>query len=196
MTTHKTVFDNDFSIEKADEVYSYQTDLTKKLDKFDKPFDQQTINEIVLWKINRYALISDQALELLNKIDPKSTELDSYLTTEILKALLQTKGIQLPMASTILRFKNKNVYQIIDQRVYRMINSDKKLKLNLYQNDKNLAEQVELYLNYLSDLRIICSKQNIPFEKIDRILFVADKRINKKIPLDNYSTKAHKIHEE
>ncbi|HNW54161.1 MAG TPA: hypothetical protein PKN21_07825, partial [Bacteroidales bacterium] len=114
----------------------------------------------------------------------------------ILKALLQTKGIQLPMASTILRFRNKNVYQIIDQRVYRIINSDKKLKLNLYQNDKNLAEQVELYLNYLSDLRIFCSKQNKPFENIDRILFMADKRINKEIPLDNYSTKADKSHEE
>ena len=196
MTTHKTVFDNDFSLEKADEVYSYQPALTNKLDKFDKPFDQQTINEIVLWKVNRFALISDQTLELLNKIDPKSTEIDIDLTTKILKALLQTKGIQLPMASTILRFRNKNVYQIIDQRVYRIINSDKKLKLNLYQNDKNLAEQVELYLNYLSGLRIFCSKQNKPFEKIDRFLFMADKRINKKIPLDNYSTKADKSHEE
>jgi len=156
MTKHRTVFDNDFKIEQADSEYDYQLELTSKLDKFERPFDQQIINEIVLWKVNRFAFLTDQTLELLNKIDPKSTELNISLTTELLKALLKTKGIQLPMASTILRFRNKNVYQIIDQRVYRIINRDKKLKLNLYPNDKNLTEQIELYLNYLSDLRIKC----------------------------------------
>lgn len=128
MTTHRTVFDNDFKLEQADSLYDYQPDLTTKLDKFDKPFDQQTINEIVLWKVNRFAFLTDQTFDLLNKIDPKSTRLNISLTTEILKALMHTKGIQLPMASTILRFRNKNIYQIIDQRVYRIINKGKKTR--------------------------------------------------------------------
>jgi len=192
MRKHRTIFDSDFKIEQADNEYDYQRKLTDKLDKFEKPFDQQIINEIVLWKVNRFALLTDQTLELLNEIDPKSTELNINLTTELLKALLLTNGIQLPMASTILRFKNKNVYQIIDQRVFRIINPDKKLKINLYPNDKNLTEQIELYLKYLSDLRINCLKHDIPFEQADRILFMADRRINKNIPLDNYSTKTDK----
>ena len=192
MATHKTVFDSDFKLEKDDHLYDYQDDLTTKLDKLNNPFDQQIINEIVLWKVNRFASPTVQTLDLLNQIDSKSTDLDINLTTEILKALLKTKGIQLPMASTILRFKNKNVYQIIDQRVYRIIYKDKKLKLNTYLNDKNLTDQIELYLKYLTDLKSICSSINIQFDKADRILFMADRRINKNIPLDNYSSNVAK----
>lgn len=186
MTTHKTVFDTDFKLEQEDSNYHYQPDLTTKLDKLNTSFDQQTINEIVLWKVNRFASLTDQTFELLNKIDPNSTELDISLTTEILKALLQTKGIQLPMASTILRFKNKNIFQIIDQRVYRVIYKDKKLKLSTYLNDKNLLDQVKIYFDYLTDLKKVCVNLNIQFEISDRILYEADKRINKNIPLDNY----------
>lgn len=43
------------------------------------------------------------------------------MAEEILRKLLMTPGIRLPMASTILRFKNPNVYQIIDQRAYRFL---------------------------------------------------------------------------
>jgi len=189
MKSHKTVLDNDFKLEQADSLFNYQAELTTKLDKLNNPFDQQTINEIVLWKVNRYAALTDQTLELLNKIDTNSTKLDIDLTTKILKALLKTKGIQLPMASTILRFRNKNVYQIIDQRVYRIIYKDEKLKLKSYLNDNNLKEQIDLYLKYLTDLKTICVKFEIDFAVADRILFMADKRINKDIPLDNYSTR-------
>ncbi len=94
------------------------------------------------------------------------------------------------MASTILRFKNRNIYQIIDQRVFRIIYIDKKLKLKAHPSEKNLNSQIDLYLQYLKDLTEICEKLKIPFEKSDRILYMADKRINKDIPLENYSTKA------
>lgn len=186
----KTVFDIDFTFEQSDNLYNYQLDLTAKLDGMNRPFDQQIINDIVLWKVNRYALLSDYSFELLNKIDYKSVDIDINLTIEILKDLLKTKGIQLPMASTILRFKNKNIYQIIDQRVYRIIYMNKKLKLNTYLSDKNLTTQIDLYLKYLTDLKAICCKHHIPFANADRILYMADRRINKDITLDNYSNKA------
>ena len=136
MTTHKTIFDKDFQIEKADLEFDYQKDLTAKLDKTECLFDQEMINEIILWKVNRYASIDDETLKLLNDIDTNSTTIDIEKTKKILKTLIQKKGIQLPMASTILRFKNKYIYQIIDQRVYRIIYKDEKLKLKTYSNEK------------------------------------------------------------
>lgn len=90
------------------------------------------------------------------------------------------------MASTILRFRNKNIYQIIDQRVYRIIYKEKKIKLTQYLNDTNKNMQIELYLQYLKDLHKVCSQFNIPFNNSDRILFMADRRINKGYKLDNY----------
>lgn len=189
MKTHKTVFDKDFQIVLADNEFDYQKDLTTKLDKTTTIFDQAIINEIVLWKVNRYAQIDDNTLKLLNDINPKSKKLDLEKTKNILKVLIQKKGIQLPMASTILRFRNKNIYQIIDQRVYRIIYKDKKLKLKTHLSDKNLNDQIDLYIQYLKDLTEVSEKFKIPFNKSDRILFMADKRINKNISLENYSTK-------
>ena len=193
MTTHKTVFDNDFQVVESDKEFTYQTTLTAKFDKGMSIFDQEVINEIVLWKVNRYAVVDEDTLKLLNNIDSNATKLDGEMTRIILKALLKNKGIQLPMASTILRFKNKNIYQIIDQRVYRIIYKDDNLKLKTHINEKNLNDQVDLYLKYLKDLRNACEKNKIPFDKSDRILFMADKRINKNVLLENYSNKTKNI---
>lgn len=189
MTTHRTVFDDDFKIVSEDNEFDYQKELTEKLDNHKEPFDQALINEIVLWKVNRYANVHSDTLKLLNDMDPNSKDLDTEKTKKILKKLIQEKGIKLPMASTIMRFRNKNIYQIIDQRVYRIIYQDKKLELKTHLNEKNLNEQVDLYIKYLKDLRCVCEKLDIPFCDSDRILFMADKRINKIISIDNYSAK-------
>jgi hypothetical protein len=42
--------------------YSFQPILTDKLDSNKSVFDQATINEIVLWKVNRYAEVSNDSL--------------------------------------------------------------------------------------------------------------------------------------
>jgi hypothetical protein len=84
MTSHKTVFDNDFQIVETDNGFDYQTLLTPKLDKLDTIFDQNVINEIVLWKVDRYAQIEDEVLNLINQIDVCSKELDFDLTKRIL----------------------------------------------------------------------------------------------------------------
>lgn len=168
----KSIKDQDFQLEDSDYTFPYQADLTPKLDILNVPFDQGTINEIVLWKLNRYSEPGKETLNLLNQINPESREMDETLTKEVLSRLLATKGIQLSMASTILKFKNKYIYQIIDQRVYRIIYQEKP------KTSANLSRQIDLYLKYLVDLRQESAVLNIPFEQADRILYMADKRVN------------------
>lgn len=86
--------------------YTYQTDLTKELTDFSGDFTQEVINEIVLWKVNRYCKIPIEAQSLLNEIGKEDRDLNADKTKIILRSLLAVKGIRLPMASTILRFKN------------------------------------------------------------------------------------------
>ncbi|WP_164674105.1 hypothetical protein [Maribacter litoralis] len=183
---HKTVFDKDFKILDSDNEFDYQTELTKKLDSDSSDFDQNKLNEIVLWKVNRYAEFNDKLIYELNSLNPNDRQIDLEKTKRILKMLLKTKGVQLAMASTILRFRNPKIYQIIDQRVYRIIYDGQELNLSSYLSDKNIDNQIELYLKYLTDLKQVCSDFKIDFTKADRILFMADRRVNKKHKLRNY----------
>ena len=156
--------------------YSYQGLLTPKLDDLDGEFDQDIINEIVLWKVNRYALIEPGTLDLLNRVKKEDKVLNEEFTREILFQLLGKgqKGIRLAMASTILRFKNPNVYQIIDQRVYRFIYGEEWT----YQAS-GIDEQIKIYLDYLEKLHEVCEEKNIHFSEADRILYMMGKKWNK-----------------
>ena len=162
------------------EEYSYQDLLTPNLDRLNGDFDQQVINEIVLWKVNRYAQIEPETLALLNQIKKEDQVLDNELTRRILSDLLgkDHKGIRLAMASTILRFKNPNIYQILDQRVFRFI-FGRDLKYSL----TNIEEQIELYFEYLEKLKEVCKQYKIDFKEADRILYMMDKKHNKEIKL-------------
>lgn len=182
----KTIFDSDFQISFNDFDFNYQKSLTSKLDSDIDNFDQNKLNEIVLWKVNRYAQFNDKLIKMINSIDRNGLEINEDKTRLVLNELLKTNGVQLAMASTILRFRNPNIYQIIDQRVYRTIYKNKTLDINTYPSDKNLNFQIDLYIKYLIDLKEICLSFNIPFEKSDRVLFMVDKRINKKEKLKNY----------
>ena len=164
--------------------YDYQSELTSKLDGLDTDFDQNTINEIVLWKVNRYVSLDTKTIELINGIK-NDAQLNEELTRKILRRLLETKGVRLAMASTILRFRNPKIYQIIDQRVYRFIYGEE-LKYPLNDIDK----QIEIYLDYLQKLKEVCEKYNIMFEKADRIFYSMDKIHNKSIPLNGYSNRS------
>lgn len=174
----KTIFDIDFNSEEIE--FDYQSKLTRRLDIHSGDFDQSIINEIVLWKINRYAELNEPALDLLNQINKRSKKINIELTKKVLEALLNTKGIKLPIASTILRFKNPKLYQIIDQRAYRFIYK-KELKI-----PNKTAGQIDLYLDYLSKLREVCTDYNIPFHHSDRILYSLDKKHNKNDKLKGY----------
>lgn len=178
-----TISKND--LEPNDWNYDYLPQITPMLDSYDGDFDQVIVNKIVLWKVNRYPIVHDDILQQLNCIKKTDVSISPVAVKTLFLKLLSCHGIQLPMASAILRFKNPKLFQIIDQRVYRVIYG-KKIKLPGSYNINNREKLADLYLQYLKDLRNKCEELSIPFEKADRILWMADKRINKDKPLDNY----------
>lgn len=175
----KTIFDIEITNEDLHNVnYKYQLELTSKLDGLDDDFNQEIINEIVLWKVNRYSFLDDETFSVLNKINKVDLVLDIELTTEILTKLLNTKGIQLAMASTILRFKNPNIYQIIDQRVYRFVYG-----VEMPKYFSSIKKQIDFYIEYLQKLKQVCIEKGIHFNLSDRIIYELDKLHNKEIKI-------------
>ena len=172
----KTIYSPDFNL--SDENYNYQDELTKELDLYREDFDQNHINKIVLWKINRYAKLNEETIQLINSISPVEQSIDKEKTKKVLSALLKISGIGIPMASTILRFRNPHVYQIIDQRAYRILMGEE-LKLSVTKMDEN----IKIYLDYLEKLRAFCFSVGKNFEEADRFLYEKDKKLNKGIKI-------------
>ena len=81
------------------------------------------------------------------------------------------------MASTILRFKNPSIYQIIDQRVYRVIYG-----VDMPSVTKK-EEAIEFYHKYLTKLKAVCKNYKIDFYESDRILYALDKKINSDVKI-------------
>lgn len=164
-------------------VYNYQSELTSKLDKLDTGFNQDIINEIVLWKVDRYAAVDNETLNLINQIKKDDTQLNPELTSAILLRLLskEQKGFRQPMASTLLKFKNPKIYQIIDQRVFRFLYG-KVLKYS----KTNINEQITIYLDYLQKLKDVCTEYSIKFETADRVFYTMDKNHNPDEKLNGY----------
>ena len=169
----------------TDSRFDYQPVLTKNLDDHAGDFNQALINEITLWKVNRYPLISSDIFADLNQIKKTDRRFNRLKVKNLLLRLFACHGVQLPMASTYLRFKNPALFQIIDQRVYRAIYG-KELDLPGAYNTANQKRLVTIYFAYLCALRKKCTELGIPFDQSDRILFNADKRINKGQKLNNY----------
>lgn len=155
----------------------YQTELTAKLDKGINEFNQYILNEIVLWKVNRYSKLDSSLFDRLNRLD-EITNKDEL--KNLISELIGQKGIGLPMASTILRFLNPERFQIIDQRAFRVIYGRRLI------TPKPKEDQANLYLEYLDKLKQICKENSIPYLKADRILYYIDRGENKEIKLSNY----------
>jgi hypothetical protein len=111
---------------------------------------------------------------------------------DLLRDLLHVNGIGLPMASTIFRFINPEVFQIVDDRAHRAIKPflpdgfkvrypktkppiDKKKRWQNY-----LKKSCDRYFAYLDTLRKH-SSANFPFRMADRILYQVDIMNEKKI---------------
>jgi thermostable 8-oxoguanine DNA glycosylase len=159
----------------ADKEYSYQTHLTQKLDSHSGDFSETTLLEIALWKTNRYPTTTQDLLDDINDLRKIYSE---QRARNLLLKLLDLKGFDLPMASTVLRFAVPDQLQIIDQRVYRFITDKDCLKIPY-----NVDQKVDLYFNYIERLKNICNDYDIPFSKADRILYQLDKIHNKDIRL-------------
>lgn len=162
--------------------YTYQPELTARLDRL-QPEDLTTevFYEIVLWKLSRFPQLSTDLLTEIKevaKLEPK----EHRKATKQLRALLRTPGVALPMASTVLRFLNPNVFQIIDDRVYRIIHPGKaKYPIKpLKLNEKYLTTSESIYFAYLDALHEQACEQ-LPFKDADRILYQLDIKLGNKI---------------
>ncbi len=159
------------------EEYHYQPNLTKKLDNIGKTsLTQEMLNEIVLWKVNRYVSLSVQLVDQLDKLINLNYGEHNKAESALI-SLLNTKGIDLPMASTFMRFRNPRVFQIIDKHAYRAV-TDKKYPL--YSNSSN-DKKIRLYFDYLDLVIELCKKRGLKFETIDRLLYIFDKCKNGKL---------------
>ncbi|MCK4904919.1 hypothetical protein KAS42_01560 [bacterium] len=157
--------------------YKYQAELTKQLDNLDDiDFTQRLVNEIVLWKINRYVSINDEILSKLIKLKTL-TNGKHRERKESLELLLQTHGIDLAMASTILRFRNPRAFQIIDKHAYRAI-YDKSYPLH---STTPVNRKIDVYFDYLDKLIELCKTRGLEFQTVDRLLYVFDKEVNRKL---------------
>jgi hypothetical protein len=163
--------------------YRYNLQLTEYLDAIMDDFDQGIISIIVLWKVNRYPYLDEAILSRLNGIASDREYKRDH--KELLRSLLRYKGVRLPMASTFMRFRNPTLFQIIDQRVFRLLMGHE-LRLPVGNTVDAIERTCTLYFDYLQRLRRKSSELGIPFEKADRILYNADKRINGDKKLRNY----------
>jgi hypothetical protein len=161
--------------EGIDKLDRYQPELTAMLDTRIDDFNQETINEIVLWKVNRYVITQGKDwLSLLNDFK-HDKEVDKEKLTEFLNVVLgdDVRGVRLAMASTFLRFRNPAVYQIIDERMFRVVIRFGEGKKNL-TDVRTIQEQIDLYITYLETLREVCNSKKIVFRLSDRILYQFD----------------------
>jgi hypothetical protein len=170
----------DYKEKKLDEFlkdFTYQKALTNHLDNLpNEPFSQEVINEIVLWKVNRYAQISEEIRKELHNLRSLKTK-EHTKAKMILEKLLNCGGVDLPMASTILRFQNANVFQIIDRRAYRALFG---IAYPLYPAS-NAEQKVSVYFKYLDELHNLAEMSKTKFCDLDRILYVFDKQKNRRL---------------
>ena len=157
--------------------YNYQPELTKKLDCLgDSLINQEILNEIVLWKVNSYVSVSDSILESIDRV--KHLKQGEHKKASLLiEVLLSVKGVDLAMASTILCFRNPEVFQIIDRHAYRAVTGTKLVLYSSTSADKIIS----VYLDYIEKLIQLCKKRGLRFETVNRLLYLFDKRINGKL---------------
>ncbi|MFL9611116.1 hypothetical protein ACKF11_13605 [Methylobacillus sp. Pita2] len=168
--------------------YSYLPNLTKSLDniKAKDVIDQARINEIVLWKINRYAEMSPEALAALDAVKTlRRGQHNHQKAKDAFTALLLTKGINVAMASSILRMRNPKVFQIFDGHAYRTVMGEKmpELPKPASKSDedikKNIEEKFELYTEYMDTISPLATSKGLKFKDLDRALYVYDKKVNR-----------------
>jgi hypothetical protein len=162
--------------------YAYQPELTAKLDALSGgDLTQEHFYEIVLWKLNRFPRLAGGLLYELRTIAALKPR-EHKRADRQLKALLQSPGIALPMASTVLRFLAPEVFQIIDDRVYRIVFPGRAKYPSKPSTPSNvyLEASVNIYFDYLDELhRQACDV--LPFREADRILYQLDIKLGNEI---------------
>jgi hypothetical protein len=157
--------------------YDHEPRLTGQLDKLQgTEFTQDLINEIVLWKVNRYVSLTPDLLRQIGQLRRLKSK-EHRKGEPVLTALLGCRGVDLAMASTILRFRNPAVFQIVDRHAYRAIYG------RAYPLSTKCAadRKVSLYFDYVDALVSLCAAKGLAFESIDRVLYKFDQAKNGKL---------------
>jgi len=172
-----TAWDHDGDLSEFLSTYSYQPNLTPKLDSLSQEaFTQEVINEIALWKTDRYVGLQSALLQELDTV--KSLRPGEHRKAEgLISRLVEVDGVQIAMASTFLRFRNKAVFQIIDKRAYRVLYGQ---PFKLKYNDPGVGT----YLAYIEKLIEFCREKSLRCEDADRVLYEFDKRKNHAISIN------------
>lgn len=159
--------------------YSNYNEITERINECDfcnEIENADIINSIVLWKVNRQVKIENSLIVKIKNLQCNKVELLDNCEAEIreiLNALLETKGVRIAMASTILKMFKPFTFPIIDQRAYRTI-----YKNNFpdYSGKDKHSKYIDLYIQYIKD----CYKFNqnncpdIAFDRIDQLLYQID----------------------
>jgi hypothetical protein len=143
--------------------YNYQPELTPRLDALpDEPFSQETINEIVLWKVNRYAPLAQDIRTDLQGVRTWAPK-EHRRAESLLVRLLDCQGVDLPMASTFLRFSNPETFQIIDRHAYRATFG----KTFPVYPATPARKKVSVYFDYLDALHALAASSGTRFPDLE-----------------------------
>lgn len=143
--------------------YQYQREVTECLDALGpQPFTHDVIKDIVLWKLNRYVKLSAGTLAALNEIATLAPG-SHRKASGTLTILLGEPGVDLAMASTFLRFRNRQAFQIIDRHAYRAVYGE---DYPLYSTSSD-SQKINLYFRYLDDLFALAASKKVAFELLD-----------------------------
>lgn len=164
--------------------YEDETDISVRIESADNSNyreNRDIINEIILWKMNRTPEVSDEVIDAiysLREIKSPEEAVKSERTRVVIGKLLMSKGMKLPMASTVLHFYFPALYPIIDQRAYRELYG-----MEYPRNIIKLEKLVDMYVKYMVDCIDYHQKNcpEIPFSKIDKLLYQIDKEKGYKV---------------
>ena len=143
--------------------------------------NRDIINEIVLWKMNRRPQVTEELIDAIFSLKEIKTPLQVLTdekTERVVEKLLQTKGMQLPMASTVLHFYYPEIFPIIDQRAYRELYA-----MDYPKTMTKIPMLTELYLKYIKDCWEYQQEKcpEIAFSQIDKVLYQIDKEKGNKV---------------
>lgn len=179
--------------------YKYRVQETLELERIQSDFNQDHLKRMYKWKVNgrfikdiflpKYILDELNSLKRFTSKDRGSKELKESLKRlfDLIKSDPSIKGIKLPMLSTILRFRNPEVFQIIDIRALRAAfyyNPKPFLKGNRNWFPRLQVLDYDIYEMYLEQLYKIDEEGYFgiklnKFSDWDRFLYILDKKYYK-----------------
>ena len=128
------------------------------------------LRRVSLWKINRVLEVPDSVLGDFNELTalPNLTH-RMPKAIDVLEALVDSRGVGYPMASSMLKFVRPDVFPIIDVRAYRAL-FGRKLYASMYTTER--------YLDYADRCHEIAESQGIPLAAVDEQLYGFDLKHN------------------